>query len=137
MMSFLFEIDERSEKVARFIGRVRKELVRALVDAKRHYRVSQNDIAAKLDVNASVLSRQLSGEGNLTLKTVADLAWALDKEPFFELREPERNREINYFIETTTKPIIAPSAAKVTAACPMKRLPASGSVRAHVFENVM
>lgn len=102
MTSFRFDIGPRRRKVARFIGQVRNELVRALVEEKEENKFSQNQLAKKLDVDRSVINRQLNGEANLTLRSVAELAWALDRDIVFELRKP--NRGGNFFSEVATGP---------------------------------
>ncbi|MFF8802272.1 MULTISPECIES: hypothetical protein [Bacteria] len=88
-MSFLFDLDEKSEAVVSFISRVRDELLRAYRSEKLEKKISLQVIADKIDGDKSTIHRQLNGEGNLTLRTVAELSWAFDKEPFFELRHRE------------------------------------------------
>lgn len=87
-MSFQFDIGGRARNAGRFIGRVRTELLRALSEKKNEGKLSQQALAKKLDVHRSLINRQLSGEANLTLRSLADLAWAMDMEIWFELRKP-------------------------------------------------
>jgi transcriptional regulator with XRE-family HTH domain len=86
--SFHFDIGARARNAGRFIGRVRGELLRALSERKSEGGLSQEALARKLDTERSLINRQLSGESNLTLRSLADLAWAMDLEISFELKKP-------------------------------------------------
>jgi len=89
MPSYQFEIDEKSDASTRFISQVRDELVKAVLHEKKERNLSQHDIAQAVGTSPSVISRQLSGEANLTLRSVAEIAWALGWAPSFALRKPE------------------------------------------------
>lgn len=80
-MSYELNIDPKRRAAGRFIGSVRKELIGAALDEKTNNRVTQQTIANRLGVNKSVISRLLRGESNLTLRTIAELAWALGYVP--------------------------------------------------------
>lgn len=85
-MSYELKIDPKSRAGGRFIGQVRKALVSAAIDEKKETGVNQREIASRLGVNRSVINRLLRGEANLTLRSVAEIAWALGWEPVFTLR---------------------------------------------------
>jgi plasmid maintenance system antidote protein VapI len=85
--SFHFDIGSRARHAGRFIGRVRGELLRALAQRKSEGSLPQQVLAEKLGIKRSLINRQLSGEANLTLRLLADLAWAMDMEISFELKE--------------------------------------------------
>lgn len=85
-MFFEIDIDPKERAIGRFIGSVRKALMRAAFSEK----VSQQSIAKKLGVNRSVINRILKGEANLTLRSVAEIAWALGWEIDFALRKPSK-----------------------------------------------
>jgi nucleoid DNA-binding protein len=87
MTSYMFEIGEKARKASRFIGHVRAELQRALVAEKASRKLTQQKLADALGVNRSVINRQLMGTENLTLRSVAELGWALGWEPHFEMRK--------------------------------------------------
>lgn len=76
-MSYELKISAKDRAAGRFIGSVKKELMRAAFTEKENSRVTQQSIAAKLGVNRSVIHRMLKGETNLTLRSVAEIAWAL------------------------------------------------------------
>jgi transcriptional regulator with XRE-family HTH domain len=77
-------------------------LLRALSERKREGRLSQQALARKLDVHRSLINRQLSGEANLTLRSLADLAWAMDMEIWFELKKPAAHPGQNEPVITST-----------------------------------
>jgi hypothetical protein len=87
-MSLLFDIGEKSRRVARFIGKVHRELQGALEHEKKTRGLTQQQIASLLNVNRSVINREFLGGGNLTLRRLSELAWALGWEIVFELRRP-------------------------------------------------
>ena len=89
MYSYLFDIGERARKASRFIGHVRSEIQRALIFEKKARKITQQEIANQLGVHRSVVNRQIMGIENLTLRSVADLAWALDWDIEFKLTKPE------------------------------------------------
>jgi transcriptional regulator with XRE-family HTH domain len=97
--SFHFDIGERARHAGRFIGRVRGELLRALSERKSERGLSQEALARKLDTERSLINRQLAGESNLTLRSLADLAWAMDLEISFELKKPAVNDGQNQLIQ--------------------------------------
>jgi transcriptional regulator with XRE-family HTH domain len=88
MTFFRFDIDTRSRMAGRFIGRVRRELLKALMEEKGGG-LTQQELARRLETRRSDINRQLSGEAEITLRSLADLAWALDREVTVELRRAE------------------------------------------------
>jgi transcriptional regulator with XRE-family HTH domain len=100
--SFHFDIGERARHAGRFIGRVRGELLRALSERKSEVGFSQQRLARKLDTERSLINRQLAGEANLTLRSLADLAWAMDLEISFELKKPVAKAGQNHPMMTST-----------------------------------
>jgi len=87
MNLYLFDIGERARRVSRFIGQVRAELQRAFASEKASRKITQQQIATMIGVHRSVINRQLMGLENLTLRRVAELAWALGWEIVFVLRK--------------------------------------------------
>lgn len=74
-------IDPRSRNAGRFARKVQKELQKAVV----HSGLRQQQIAQMLDVDRSIINRRLTGEANLTLRSIADLAWATNHKIVFAL----------------------------------------------------
>jgi transcriptional regulator with XRE-family HTH domain len=62
-------------------------LLRAVTEEKQAG-LTQQELARRLQDKRSNVNRQLSGEDEITLRSLADLAWALDREITFELRRP-------------------------------------------------
>jgi transcriptional regulator with XRE-family HTH domain len=107
MTFFRFDIGERSRTAGRFIGRVRRELLRAITEEQRAG-LTQQELARRLESRRSNINRQLSGEAEITLRSLADFAWALDREITFELRRPDEAAGQNIAPITSTighKPI--------------------------------
>ena len=87
MTFFRFDIHGRSRKAARLMGRVRRELLKAVME-ERQAGLTQQELARRLEQRRSIVNRQLSGESEITLRGLADLAWALDREITVELGRP-------------------------------------------------
>ena len=102
MTSYCVDIGSRSRKVGRFIARVRHELLKAVEEERRTAKLSQQDLASRLDGERSDITHQLSGTKPLTLRSVAELSWALGREINFELRTPTQSAGQNFNPETTT-----------------------------------
>lgn len=85
-MAFKFSIDPKKRASARFMNDVQREIIRAFIEEKKATGINQGTIAKALGVNRSVVSRLLKGEGDLTLRSVAEISWALGWSPNFQLR---------------------------------------------------
>lgn len=72
-------ISPRQRTYARLIGEVRRALNEALIEENKAHGLTKSKIAATLGKNKSFVSRQLNGTGNMTLETLADLAYALNR----------------------------------------------------------
>lgn len=94
-MSYELKIDPKRRVAGRFIGNVRKALINAAVEEKTHRGLTQQKVADCLGVNRSVINRMLRGEVNLTLRSVAELAWSMGWEPRFSLHKIEREDRNN------------------------------------------
>ncbi|WP_165816194.1 helix-turn-helix domain-containing protein [Kumtagia ephedrae] len=84
-MSYQMRISARSRTAGRFIARVHSEVQKAFVASG----LKQNDLAKKMGVDRSVVNRQLLGQTNLTLRSIADLAWALNTPISFSMGHDE------------------------------------------------
>ena len=80
---------------------MRRELLKAITEEKG-VGLTQQELASRLDGQRSSINRQLSGEADITLRSLADLAWALDREITFELRRPENAEGQNVAPVTST-----------------------------------
>lgn len=75
-MSYQLKINPKARRSARFISRLQKKIQRALVESG----MTQQQVAEKLGVDRSVINRRLSGKANLTARSIAEFAYAFDKE---------------------------------------------------------
>jgi transcriptional regulator with XRE-family HTH domain len=80
MTSFQFAPDRRTRIAGRFFARVRRELQKAFLEGKADHGLTQAKLARKLGVDRAVVCRQLAGTANITLRTLADYAWAMDRD---------------------------------------------------------
>src|SRR5690554_5282902 len=81
----LFALDEKSEAVAHFVALVGSRLQDAFWHRKMKDGLTQRMLSDALGVDRSRIHRCLSGYSNLTLESVAELVWALDVIPHFEI----------------------------------------------------
>ena len=102
MTFFRFDIGSRAKAIGRFVGHVRDEFARAVSEETAARGVHGNGLAHKLGIPRSTLDGQLSGRKAFTLRGLADLAHALDREIVFELRRPNQKPGQNIRAETTT-----------------------------------
>ena len=93
MNLYTFDIGEKARAVGRFIGEVRAELQMALAEEKQSRKLTQQKIATMIGTDRSVINRQLMGYENLTLRRVAELAWAMGWEIVFQLKKPQADAQ--------------------------------------------
>jgi transcriptional regulator with XRE-family HTH domain len=103
MNSFVFDIGNRSRRVSRVLGKLRSDLQNALVAEKKARKLTQQKIAETLNVNRSVINRQLIGKENLTVKSAVELAWAMGWEAKIEVFKPQHSASSN---EIAAEPMI-------------------------------
>jgi hypothetical protein len=115
MNLYVFDIGEPARKVSRFIGQVRAELRRALVSEKASRKLSQQQIATMIGTSRSVINREIMGLENLTLRRVAELAWALDWEIVFYLRKRDAVVAPTIPIQASQMPLPAAVKPQVSA----------------------
>jgi transcriptional regulator with XRE-family HTH domain len=80
-MSYQIKVDAKSRKAARFISRLQKVIQKTLIESGK----TQQEVAMLLDVDRSVVNRRLKGNANLTARSIAEFAYAFDKEIVFDL----------------------------------------------------
>lgn len=102
MAPYCLDIGARSRKTGRFIARVRDELARAAEEERLGAKLNNQEIGKRLDRPRTDISRQLAGDAPLTLRSVAELSWALGRDISFELRELATDAGQNCNVETTT-----------------------------------
>ncbi|MCE4226952.1 XRE family transcriptional regulator [Methylobacterium sp. C25] len=128
MKSYRFSIGARSQGVGRFIGHVRSELTNALHEERGASSATVQAIADKLQIPRSAVNRQLAGLQHLTLRSVAELAWALDREIVFEVRRPQTFAGQNDLPDVST--LASPAPLTISATCsPATTLPPARQIR--------
>ena len=95
-MSYQIKINPKSRKAARFISNLQKVIQKALVDSGK----TQQEVAEILGVDRSVVNRRLKGSANLTARSIAEFAYALDKDVVVSFLEKEKAEKANW---TTSK----------------------------------
>jgi predicted XRE-type DNA-binding protein len=88
-MSFLFELDPRQEAAADLIADIGRQLQTLHEDRQATGKLTQQDIATRLGVDRARVNKCLSGYNNLTLRTLAELVWAMDGEIEVTIRLPQ------------------------------------------------
>ena len=91
-MSFQIAIPQNRRAAARFIGKVRRTLQRALADNPD---IKRTEIADAIGVHRAVITRQLGGKKDISLGRVAELAWAMGYEPVFSLKRSSHDEGTN------------------------------------------
>lgn len=95
-MSYELKIKPKDRASGRFIGRVRKNLIDALIEEKKLSGINQQKLASALGVNRSVINRMLKGEANLTIRSIGEIAWAMGWEPELVLTRKNKVGESNH-----------------------------------------
>lgn len=90
-MSYQIKIDSKSRKAARFISLLQKKLQKAFVATGK----TQQEVATLLGVDRSVINRRLTGSANLTARSIAEFAYAFDKEIHIEFVDRPRVKQSN------------------------------------------
>ncbi|MPQ73269.1 helix-turn-helix domain-containing protein [Acetobacter senegalensis] len=93
-MFLRIESDKFELGYARFLRRI-KLAIQETFEEQKNEGVSQSSIAAELDVDRSVVSKRLSGSGNVTLRTISDLFIAMGREPLENFSPNDENVNIN------------------------------------------
>ena len=77
MRSFKHKHNNRRQVYLALVGQIESQLREAY--AKRHEQAgeTQSSLADKLGVNRSAVHKRLTGQTNMTIKTIADMVWAL------------------------------------------------------------
>jgi predicted transcriptional regulator len=101
--AFQLNIEPKSAKASDFIGDVRAELARTLSDLSDEG-VTKSDVAKKLGVHRSAITRRIRGTENITLRTLAEMAWAMDRDIIFRLEKPIVTTRHNAQVSSTTQP---------------------------------
>lgn len=99
-MSFSFKTKPKDRAGNRAISMVSRELIKAAILEKKRSNITQKEIAERLDVDKSQITKILSGKSNLTLRTMGEFLYALGWEfefktkrrPDFQHNQPKTER---------------------------------------------
>jgi len=108
MTSFQIGIKPNRRAAGRFISNVRRAIQNAFLEEKELHGTTQSDIATKLGVHRSVISRELRGYRDISLGRVAEYAWALNREIVFAIPSPNPSDGRNHSPSFGTNIIINP-----------------------------
>ena len=72
-------LDKRRRTYVRLVGEIHHALNQALGEEKEKRGLNMTKIAKALGIGRSAVSRKFDGRHNMTLETLADLAFALDR----------------------------------------------------------
>lgn len=86
MSTFKLDISDRSRNAGRFIGRVRRELVKTFTIEVAKGNITRDGLAAKLETEWSTIQAKLNGEEVMSWRDVADIAWAMGCEVVLEVK---------------------------------------------------
>ncbi|NQY61963.1 helix-turn-helix domain-containing protein [Cognatishimia sp.] len=78
MSAFELDLDPKSSAGADSIDLVNRRVLAALRTRLRERKITQKELAAKLGIDKSTISRLLRGNQNITARTLGELFWALD-----------------------------------------------------------
>lgn len=90
-MSYQLKIDAKSLKAARFVARLQKKIQAALIESG----MTQQQVAERLGVDRSVINRRLKGKANLTARSIAEFAYAFDKDIEIEFIDRRHDKKSN------------------------------------------
>ena len=82
----------------RFISAVRRALQTAFAEEAKKNGLSQAELARRRGVNRSVVTRELRGVENMTLRSVAEAAWAMGRVAKLEIVAPAQPHGQNFIV---------------------------------------
>lgn len=88
-MSFLFELDPKQEVAVDLIADVGRQLQTLHEERQQRGKFTQQDVARRLGVDRARVNKCFSGYNNLTLRTLAELVWAMDGEIEIKINLPK------------------------------------------------
>jgi hypothetical protein len=112
-MPFQNRPDQQRRVFLDFISKIENGLRDAYGTRHEQGRTNQSVLAKKLNVHRSVIHHRLTGQRNLTIKSIADLVWALDWGVKIDFFDPQKMRgENSAIIQAMADPPPGPPPAK-------------------------
>jgi len=79
MKSSNLQLSKRRRTYIRMLGEIQHALLEALDEESRDRGLTRAEMARVIGKNKSFVTRKLSGDSNMTLQSLADLAFSLDR----------------------------------------------------------
>jgi transcriptional regulator with XRE-family HTH domain len=92
--SFEFDLDPKSREFVRLAAMIHREIDRAVSEECKKHRLTKADVARCLGVDKGNLTRRLNGTSNLTIRSIAELCWALNQTPEFRMVSNDKVRSV-------------------------------------------
>lgn len=110
MQSSNIRLDKRRRTYVRLVGEIRHALNQALAEEGEKRGLTRAGIARLLGKNKSVITRKFAGTSNMTLETLADLAFALDRPVKVSMPAREVTAGSNHF--SANAPLVGTTAPR-------------------------
>ena|SRR5437763_4582675 len=81
-------VSKRRRVFARFLGKIQHAILKALEEEHAKRGLTRAEIARILDTDKGFITKKLNGMSNMTIETVADFAFAMDRD--IQISFPER-----------------------------------------------
>jgi transcriptional regulator with XRE-family HTH domain len=89
-------LDKRRRTYVRLIGEIQNALQKAFAEEAEKRKLTRTAMAEALGRDKSFVTRKLNGKSNMTLETLADFAYALDRAVKVDLVSRHPNAGTNY-----------------------------------------
>lgn len=84
-MSYRIKISQKRKIFARLLGEIHDQLYQAFTKRAEEDGLTKTGLAKKLGVHKSLITRKFNGTSNLSIRTLAEMAWAMEHHPEFKL----------------------------------------------------
>lgn len=97
MTSFRISVTPSRRAAGRFINRARRVIQKTFAEENKISGLTQSKIARAIGVHRSVINREMRGQKDITLGRIAELAWAMGREPVIEFQVKSARKGQNFF----------------------------------------
>jgi transcriptional regulator with XRE-family HTH domain len=80
MKSSKLHVSRRRRVFARFLGKIQHAILQALAEEHEKRGLTRAEIARILDTDKGFITKKLNGSSNMTVETMADFAYAMDRD---------------------------------------------------------
>ena len=88
-MSYQIKISPKRKIFARLLGEIHEQLYQAFNKRAEENGLTKTALADKPGVHKSLITRKFNGTSNLSIRTLAEMAWALEHHPEFTMKALE------------------------------------------------